>query len=33
MIIQLQPDISEVQKEKLIDKINGIGYKTTHVKT
>ncbi|TDK41528.1 3-deoxy-7-phosphoheptulonate synthase [Algoriphagus formosus] len=33
MIIQLQPDISSKQKETLIDKVNGIGYKTTEVKT
>ncbi|TDQ15246.1 3-deoxy-D-arabinoheptulosonate-7-phosphate synthase [Algoriphagus boseongensis] len=33
MIIQLQPDISENQKEKLISKVNEIGYKTTEVKT
>jgi 3-deoxy-7-phosphoheptulonate synthase len=33
MIIQLQPDISDNQKEKLISKVNGIGYKTTEVKT
>jgi 3-deoxy-7-phosphoheptulonate synthase len=33
MIIQLQPDISEIQKDKLINQINGIGYKTTEVKT
>jgi 3-deoxy-7-phosphoheptulonate synthase len=33
MIIQLQPDISEGQKEKLIAQVNGLGYKTTQVKT
>lgn len=33
MIIQLQPDISEGQKEKLISQVNGLGYKTTQVKT
>ncbi len=33
MIIQLQPDISEGQKEKLISQVNGLGYKTTEVKT
>ena len=33
MIIQLQPDISSKQKETLIEKVNGIGYKTTEVKT
>jgi 3-deoxy-7-phosphoheptulonate synthase len=33
MIIQLQPDITESQKEKLISKVNEIGYKTTEVKT
>ncbi|MEB2783845.1 bifunctional 3-deoxy-7-phosphoheptulonate synthase/chorismate mutase [Algoriphagus persicinus] len=33
MIIQLQPDISDNQKENLIQKVNGIGYKTTEVKT
>jgi len=31
MIIQLQPDISEVQKENLIGKVNEIGYQY-HVK-
>jgi len=33
MIIQLQPDISEGQKEKLISQVNEFGYKTTEVKT
>lgn len=33
MIIQLQPDITDSQKEKLISKVNEIGYKTTEVKT
>ena len=33
MIIQLQPDISDSQKDKLIQKVNGIGYKITEVKT
>ena len=33
MIIQLQPDISDKHKENLIEKVNGIGYKTTEVKT
>jgi 3-deoxy-7-phosphoheptulonate synthase len=33
MIIQLQPDISAVQKEKLTAQVNGLGYKTTEVKT
>lgn len=33
MIIQLLPDISDSQKENLIQKVNGIGYKTTEVKT
>ncbi len=33
MIIQLQPDISERQKEKLISQVNEFGYKTTEVKT
>ena len=33
MIIQLQPDISDSQKDKLINVVNGIGYKTTEVKT
>lgn len=33
MIIQLQPDISDAQKEKLIAEVEGIGYKTTEVKT
>lgn len=33
MIIQLQPDISASQKEKLNVQVNGIGYKTTSVKT
>lgn len=33
MIIQLQPDITDSQKEKLIAKVNEIGYKTTEVKT
>ncbi|MDF2157382.1 bifunctional 3-deoxy-7-phosphoheptulonate synthase/chorismate mutase [Algoriphagus sp. CAU 1675] len=33
MIIQLQPDISQAQKEKLIAQVQGICYKTTEVKT
>ncbi|MDN3205780.1 bifunctional 3-deoxy-7-phosphoheptulonate synthase/chorismate mutase [Algoriphagus sediminis] len=33
MIIQLQSDISEAQRGKLLDQVNNIGYKTTSVKT
>ncbi|EPR69938.1 bifunctional 3-deoxy-7-phosphoheptulonate synthase/chorismate mutase [Cyclobacterium qasimii] len=33
MIIQLNSDISTQQKENLVQKINGIGYKVTEVKT
>ncbi len=33
MIIQLQPDIFAGQKEKLTAQVNGLGYKTTEVKT
>ncbi len=33
MIIQLQSDISEAQRGKLLDQVNDIGYKTTSVKT
>ena len=33
MIIQLQPDISAGQKEKLTAQVNNLGYKTTEVKT
>lgn len=33
MIIQLKNEINENQKEKLINKINGIGYQVTEVKT
>src|SRR5690606_7276948 len=33
MIIQLRDDITQVQKDQLIDQINSIGYKITAVKT
>jgi 3-deoxy-7-phosphoheptulonate synthase len=33
MIIQLKQEVSESQKEKLIARINEIGYKVTEVKT
>lgn len=33
MIIQLQADISPIQKQKLIDKVTATGYQTTAVKT
>lgn len=33
MIVQLKTDISLLQTQNLIEKINGIGYKVTEVKT
>jgi 3-deoxy-7-phosphoheptulonate synthase len=33
MIVQLKEDISEIQKDSLIQEINQIGYKITEVKT